>query len=587
MTNRRNRWNLLKQRTLVFLLSACLVVTMGVLPERSLAADADQQEAAQAQTAEQTVAGAEAEQTLPADGTAAPTEAPQAPAQTPAPAAQTAAPEVQAPAAQAPAPQEPAAVQTEETQAPAAASAEEAPAEPAQTEVQTEAAKAGEITDLTTDLVGRNISEAETDPQLAELLDDPEFSQYYVVDENGVIRMNKAAAGTGLTQGLVSASIPSRYKSGYDVQRCIDISAWQGAVTTSEFKQIRALGINRVIVRVGYSSIAYGDLKRNTDKYYKTNISNAYAAGMTVGAYYFSQAKNVSEAKKEASYTLSLLSSYRSKIKMPVVFDYEFNTRLNSSVAKKLGKNGVANVAIAFCDAVKSAGYKPMYYASASVLCNYVNRDTIHSRYLVWLAHYTSGGKATDYSRPVYAWQYSSSGRLRNAKTGDSIISGRVDMNYVFVKKSSASKTPSSSSSSGNGWVKQSNGKYKYKSNGQWLRSRWLNVSGNVYYLDSEGYRLTGYQKIGQYYYGFDSNGVRYHGTKVKIGGKKRTFLKSGIAVIQKAKTTGSLNYRTGPGTQYAKKGSYKKGKKVKVIRKCGKWRQLSNKYWVSGKYLK
>ena len=589
MNERKNRRSLLAQRAAAFLLSACLVVTMGVMPEGSLAAETEQPETAQQAVQTQTEMTAPTAPAAAAETTAAPSEAPAAeqtagtvsePAAQPDASAPAQAEQTQASAAQAAAPaaQETAPAQTAGTQAPTAA-----------TDTAATEAKAEEITDLTTDLVGRNISEAETDPQLAELLDDPEFAQYYTVDENGVIRMKKEAAGSGMTQGLLSASIPSRYKSGYSVQRCIDISAWQGAVSVSEFKQIKALGIRRVIIRVGYTSVAYGSLKRNTDKYYKSNINNAYAAGLAVGAYYFSQARNVSEAKKEAAYTISLLSNYRSKIKMPVVFDYEFNTRLNSGVAKDLGKNGVARVGSAFCDAVKSAGYIPMYYASASVLCKYVNRDTIHSKYLVWLAHYTSGGRATDYAKPVYCWQYSSSGRLKNAKTGKSIIDGRVDMNYVFVKTSSAKSTSSASSttSSNTGWVKQSNGKYKYRSKGVWLKSRWLNVGGKVYYLDSNGYRLTGYHKIGQYYFGFNSSGVRYAGTKAKVGGKKRTFLKSGIAVIQSAKTTGSLNYRTGPGTQYAKKGSYKKGKKVKVIRKVGKWRQLSNKYWVSGKYLK
>ena len=233
--------------------------------------------------------------------------------------------------------------------------------------------------------------------------------------------------------GLLSANIPVRYQQGYDIYRAIDISAHQGNISVAKFQQIRSLGITHVIIRSSYTRWKTA-FRIDTDKYLANNINNAYAAGLKVGIYHYSQAKTVAEARKEAAHTIKVIAPYRSKISLPVVFDYEFGKRLKSSYAKKKGKTAMTNIAIAYCNAIKAAGYTPMVYASASFFNGYVNRNTLHSMYPIWVAHYTRGGKATDYSQEVAMWQYSSSGRLKTV-AGKAIISGRVDMNYIFIRK--------------------------------------------------------------------------------------------------------------------------------------------------------
>lgn len=231
----------------------------------------------------------------------------------------------------------------------------------------------------------------------------------------------------------LTATVPAKYKTGYNIYSAIDISAHQGGLSESQFRQIRALGITHVIIRCGYTNLAL--FRMNKDKHFETNITNAYKAGMKIGVYYYSQAKTPTEAKKEADYTVSLIKKHKSKLSLPVVHDYEFGGRLYAGYAKKKGKKYMTDIAVAWCDRIKANGYQPMVYANASMLTSYVNRDTLHARYPIWLAHYTKNGKATNYAKPVAMWQYSSSGRLNNAKTGKAIVSGRIDMDYVFVKK--------------------------------------------------------------------------------------------------------------------------------------------------------
>lgn len=272
--------------------------------------------------------------------------------------------------------------------------------------------------------------------------------------------------GESSAAGLLSATVPTKYKNSCDVYRCIDISNHQGALSVSQFKQIKALGIPCVILRAGYTRLLTFTLKEDTS--FRTNINNAYAAGMKIGIYYYSQAKNVDEAKKEAAYTLKLITPYKSKISMPVAFDYEFGGRLNAAVAKKAGRTAMTNNALAYCNAIRSAGFTPMFYGNVSMLNSYMNRDVIHSHYPVWLAHYTRNGKATDYSKDIYMWQYSSSGRLNNASTGKAIVKGRIDMDYVFVKKGTNFLPGTSAASiSGSYKVKMKKTVYKRKGPGK------------------------------------------------------------------------------------------------------------------------
>lgn len=284
--------------------------------------------------------------------------------------------------------------------------------------------------------------------------------------------------GESSAAGLVSAAVPAKYKNSCDVYRCIDISNHQGALSVSQFQQIKALGIPCVILRCGYTRLL--TFSMNEDASFRTNINNAYAAGMKIGVYYYSQAKNTDEAKREANYTLRLINPYRGKISMPVAFDYEFGGRLNAMVARKAGRAAMTDNAITYCNTIRAAGYTPMFYGNVTMLNNYMNRDTVHAHYPVWLAHYTKSGKATDYSRDIYMWQYSSSGKLNRASTGKAIVKGRIDMDYVFVKKGTNFLPGSSAATSSAAYkVKMKKTVYKrkgpgkkYKKNGKAKKDR-------------------------------------------------------------------------------------------------------------------
>ena len=86
-----------------------------------------------------------------------------------------------------------------------------------------------------------------------------------------------------------------------------------------------------------------------------------------------------------------------------------------------LGKDTLTSIVIAFCDRIKSAGYRPMLYCNPNWLCNYLHKDKLINKYDIWLANW--GVSAPSYNCAI--WQYSENGSVPG-------ISGSVDMNWIF-----------------------------------------------------------------------------------------------------------------------------------------------------------
>ena len=118
-------------------------------------------------------------------------------------------------------------------------------------------------------------------------------------------------------------------------EKCLDVSAWQGKITTNDWRKVKSAGISCVILRSSYTTQSSFTL--NKDKVFDYNVNTAIAAGMHVGVYHYSQATNEKKKKKEAKFCLSCIAPYQKRIDLPVAFDWEFGKRLNPTVAKKNG----------------------------------------------------------------------------------------------------------------------------------------------------------------------------------------------------------------------------------------------------------
>ena len=188
----------------------------------------------------------------------------------------------------------------------------------------------------------------------------------------------------------------------------IDVSEHQGAINWS---QVKASGVQFTMIRGGYG-------RNNVDKYFHANAKGATAAGIPIGMYWFSYAYTVDMARNEAKYAVALAKQY--KVTWPIAFDLEYDT---VSYAAKNGvtitKSMATQMAKAFCEEIKAAGYNTMNYTNPDYLNRYFDQSQLP--YDVWLAQYASQPSISDMS----IWQYSSSGSVPG-------ISGRCDMNYAY-----------------------------------------------------------------------------------------------------------------------------------------------------------
>jgi len=344
---------------------------------------------------------------------------------------------------------------------------------------------------------------------------------------------------------------------GYSRYYGVDVSVYQGSIN---WTKVAAAGKKYAFVRVGYRGYSSGSL--NADSYYKTNITNAYAAGIKVGAYFFSQAITTSEAKAEADYVISRLASYNTKISMPVVIDVEYAGSPGRLKAAGLSKTAQTNIALAFCREIAAAGYTPMVYASTSFFGSHFNMSSIASSYPVWVAQYSS---SCSYTGTYNFWQYSSTGSVNG-------ISGSADKDVWYTKDidqytSSGGKGASFTGQATN--VKATTGQIGK------IKVSWTKTAGATRY---KIYRAT---KTGSFKYKASVTGSSYWNKGLKRGSTYRykvlamngttkgtvSSIVTGKAPSNYGYATAKVRLRKGYSTAYKTIRVTPKGKAVKILK--------------------
>lgn len=188
----------------------------------------------------------------------------------------------------------------------------------------------------------------------------------------------------------------------------IDVSTWQGDI---DWKKVKADGIEFAMLR---SSFGKENIEKQTDNKFHQNYKNAKAAGIPVGAYHYSYAKTVEDAKKEADFFLSVIEGCQ--FEYPVAFDIEDASQMN------LGKKLITDIIMAFCERVQSAGYYVSIYTNLDWLTNRIDMSRAKI-FDVWLAQWND--KPT-YTGSFGMWQYSAKGTVNG-------ISGSVDMDRAYL----------------------------------------------------------------------------------------------------------------------------------------------------------
>lgn len=193
----------------------------------------------------------------------------------------------------------------------------------------------------------------------------------------------------------------------------VDVSVHQDDI---DWDKVKESGIDFAMVRLGFRG--YGTGEAQLDENYVQNIQGARAAGLDAGVYFFSQAVTVDEAIEEAQLVINSLNGL--DVNYPVVYDWEIIYD-DSARTDNVPVDVLTDCCVAFCEAIKDAGYTPMIYQNKKTTMFKLDLERLND-YDFWLAEYNSD---PTYYYDFSMWQYTSEGKVPG-------IEGDVDINISF-----------------------------------------------------------------------------------------------------------------------------------------------------------
>ena len=224
----------------------------------------------------------------------------------------------------------------------------------------------------------------------------------------------------------------------------IDVSQHNGVI---DWQKVRNSGVEFALIRVGYRGWGpSGTLVEDSKA--RQNLEGATKAGIRVGAYFFSTAITEEEAREEAQFALDIVKNY--EITYPIIYDNEgmykvyYNGEMVEGRDYDLTATQRTDMAIAFLDCIRNAGYYPMMYGNTSCYKNYDGRGfevgRLENSYDIWVAEYfwydadtkqeypsfeSARIRETTYTGVHSIWQFSSQGQIDG-------ISGNVDLDFCY-----------------------------------------------------------------------------------------------------------------------------------------------------------
>lgn len=194
----------------------------------------------------------------------------------------------------------------------------------------------------------------------------------------------------------------------------IDVSNYQGEI---DWNAVAQSGITFAIIRAGYGKEFY-----QKDAYFDQNVVQAHKVGIHTGAYLYSYATSVEEAKQEAEVMLQWISDCY--LDYPIVFDIEDDSQ------KQLSKTLLTNICIAFCKKIEAAGYFAMIYSYKDWFESIMNSSDL-SEYAHWVAQF---GNNLTYNGEAGIWQFSDVGIINGIVGPVDLDISYFDYNEIIIK---------------------------------------------------------------------------------------------------------------------------------------------------------
>lgn len=172
-----------------------------------------------------------------------------------------------------------------------------------------------------------------------------------------------------------------------------------------DWDELAASGVEFVMLRCGYRGYTEGGLVK--DEKFEEYAAEANRVGIKLGVYFFTQSITVEEAVEEADFVIDLIKDY--SIEYPVALDTEYiNDDKARTNTEDISDELRSEMAIAFCERIKEAGYYPIIYASENWMRREMNLEMLNT-YDFWAAQYQ---EENDFLYDFAIWQYTESGSV-------------------------------------------------------------------------------------------------------------------------------------------------------------------------------
>lgn len=353
----------------------------------------------------------------------------------------------------------------------------------------------------------------------------PSFA--FAVGPGDLIGKTEPALSTDVVENTVTDEYAGWYgytnQDGSDflyLEKGTEVSKFQNENGPIDWNAAKKDGLDFVMIRLAYGT--------KEDAYFDANVKGAQKAGIKVGVYLCSTAKNMNDAMAEADLTLKKIKPY--KLEYPVAYDLE----VASMLSEGLSKDDLTDMINAYCKKVEDAGFIPMVYANRTWLTKYMDLSKIS--YDVWFAAYpenrvyvpVGGSKTTIWQSSEkgvvkgikgqvtteFSWKVYGGGNpsQKNAGKSSSGSNSASTSSGTSQKTSGNTGKASSAGNSGNvegtvvsgegpgkeaasienGWVQTVPGQWKYMENGK-ATTGWKQVNGLWYFMDAQGIMQTGW----------------------------------------------------------------------------------------------
>ena len=228
------------------------------------------------------------------------------------------------------------------------------------------------------------------------------------------------------------------------VSKGIDVSKWQNTPIPGDsyeslnWQAIKASGIDYAILRAGNTGYETGTIHK--DPVFELNYKDAKAAGIMVGAYYYSVATTEEKLNEEIDALLEWLDG--KEFEYPIYLDIEDKKLL------ELDRETLTKLCIKYVTRMRNEGYLGAIYTNQDWLDNLMYRDVLENYCDIWFAHYVSSNNETvdgiyqwdevTFGAPLSMWQYTDKGIIKGSNMHSTAT---VDMSYCYKDYPTITKT--------------------------------------------------------------------------------------------------------------------------------------------------